>query len=115
MKLLIAETVKPEFNDTYAIDFFDFRDKAYHPFIATKVNNWEVISIEVNDNTPRGYIKQLLPLSNLRAIILTDTLSLHQVQVLCEMYPDVAGRLKTLYMSDQVELRRLVDELSGKV
>ena len=113
MKLLISDTIEPRDADEFRLTFNEFKDKTYHPFIAT--NSWELITIEVNDDTPKGYIKQLIPIATIAVVLTNPVVSVHQVQVLSEIFPDYAGTFKKLFVTDTDKLLELINSLSRKV
>lgn len=114
MNLLISDSIEPRSLDEYRISLEDFGDKTFHPFIAT--NNWDLITLEVCDKTPKGFIQQLLPLAGIAVILTQDEITVHQVQVLSEVFPDSSAIIKKTYISkDFDKLRELVNNLSRKV
>lgn len=114
MRLIIRDYYESDDLNDYVISLDAFRDKAYHPFIA--VHKWDLIIIQVCDKTPRGIIKQLLPLGHISVFIENwKTLSIHQIQVLCEIFPDYAGKIKIAYARDKNGVKPLIEEINRQV
>lgn len=113
MKLVLRDNYTSEDLNEYVLPLDSLRDKAYHPYIATK--EWDNVILEVSDETPRGIIKQMLPIANITVIIDNwDNLSVHQVQILCEVFPDSAAILKNTYVRDKSKMHELVSSINRK-
>lgn len=113
MDIVIANNDTEYGIDVYKISLEQFADKAYHPFIATQ--KWDNITVEISDETPRGIIRQLLPLGRIKVVIKdVKTLSGTQARLLGEVFPDESARIMKLFMSNKDELCKLVEELIRK-
>lgn len=94
---------------TYKISLEDFGCKELHPFIIT--NKWDKVYIDLNDNTPRGIIRQLVPLASIRPVFDKNNITSRVMQLLCEIYPDEASKLRAFYIKDKKAFRELVEKL----
>jgi hypothetical protein len=113
MRLVLRDNYEAEDLNEYVLPLDSLRDKAYHPYIAG--HEWEGVTLQVSDNTPRGILKQMLPIANITVLIDNwSTLTVHQVQILCEVFPDSAGILKTTYVKDKNAMRELVEKINRK-
>lgn len=87
----------------------NFANKVYHPMIAA--TTWDKVYIDVTDETPRGYIMQLIKRSRVIPVFNKEEVTPRMLQVLCEILPDEAARLRATYMKDKWDFRKLIDEL----
>lgn len=96
----------------YKMSLFDFGQKEYHPFIATQ--EWEKIEIDLNENTPRGIIRQLIKNMTVIPIFDKSNISVRVMQLLCEIVPDSAGELRASFLKDKPKFYKLVKDLSKR-
>lgn len=115
MRLIIKDNnYESDSLDDYVISLEDFGDKAFHPYIAS--HKWELVVLQVNDKTPKGIIKQLLPVAGVSVDVEDwNSLSVHQIQVLCEVFPDYAFRIKAAYGNGSDAVRQLIEAINRKV
>lgn len=112
MQLVVSNDDKEYGIEVYKISLSEFKSKEYHPFIATQ--EWESITIEVSDDTPRGVIRQLIPLAKINVILKDiDNITPIMMQVLCEIYPGYSAKLRSSYASKKLEFKQLVTLLIG--
>lgn len=88
------------------VSLTNFTDKTYHPMLAT--TKWDRVYIDICDETPRGIIMQLVPRARVIPVILGEVTP-KMLQVLCEILPDEASKLRYTYMKDKSEFRHLLD------
>lgn len=102
MELIISDNPELTTTDSYRLTQEQFSTKAYHPFIATR--EWDAITVELSENTPRGIIRELLPLGAIRVRVtdsMMEDMPILLLQLLCEVFPDNVGELRMLYMKDK--------------
>ena len=112
MILKITDNPKELGINVYTLSLFDFGQKAYHPFIATQ--SWDRVEIDLTDDTPRGYIKQLIRNTVVIPKFDKDNVTPKVMQLLCEVVPDSAPKLRATYMRDKKSFYNLVGELSAQ-
>lgn len=114
MRLIIRDNYESEVLSDYVLSLGDFGDKAFHPYIAAQ--KWDLIVIQVSDKTPRGIIRQLLPIACISAYVENwSSISPHQIQILCEIFPDYAGRIKTTYATNKAGIQQLIMSINRRV
>lgn len=96
--------------NVYKLSLFNFGQKEYHPFIATQ--KWDRVEIDLTDDTPRGYIKQLIQNTVVVPKFDIDNVTPRVMQLLCEVTPDNAAKLRATYLKDKIAFKELVNELS---
>lgn len=97
----------------YKMTLQEFGCKEYHPFII--VNKWDNIYIDLNDETPKGIIRQLLPLAAIRPVFSKDNVNAKVMQLLCEIYPDESAELRSSFIKDKKKFREIVEQLCPEV
>ena len=97
MKLIIQnETTRMHVDDTYSIESSMLKFKSTHMFIAS--NQWDSISIEVNDNMEPEDVKYFHNICENVYCILPKTINEKVLLLLCTIYPDKAGELRLAFM-----------------
>ena len=108
MKLRITNSdAAPELG-VYQITLEDLADKARHPFIAT--NKWDEVSIEISEDTPKGYLRQLVGMAIVKPVIV-GPVTARTMQILCEIYPDESSKLRATFMKGKDEFEALLEKL----
>lgn len=95
--------------DTYTLTLYDFKNREFHPFIAT--NPWEKVVIDLCEETPSGYIRQLLRLTRVIPVFDWDNVTPKVFNLLCEIYRQEYVQLRKVY-SDKVALREYIEGMS---
>ena len=96
--------------DVYKISLKNFGLKQFHPYIASQ--HWDLVEVDLCEETPRGYLKQLLPTTRIVPIFNKDDVTVRVMQLLCEIAPDFAAKLRVSYIKDKTEFNKLLDEVA---
>lgn len=95
--------------NTYKLTLSEFAQREYHPYIAS--NTWQQIIIDLNENTPKGIIRQVVPIINVIPRFDKDNITVRVMQLLCEIYPDYSSKIRGYFMTDKKALRDLLDSI----
>ena len=109
MVLRITNNVQDYDDTTHCITLSQFGQKSYHPYIASKV--WDKVYIDCTDETPRGFIKQLLKRSKVIPVFDVKNLTQRSIQILCEIVPDQSAALRIAFTKRDGSLEKLLEEL----
>ncbi|MCI9050730.1 MAG: hypothetical protein HFI05_02210 [Lachnospiraceae bacterium] len=112
MILKITDSNEDYSMNIYKLSLFEFGQKEYHPFIATQ--KWDIVEIDLNENTPRGIIRQLVKNVIVRPIFDKTNITVRVMQLLCEIVPDSAGELRASFLKDKTKFYVIVKELSER-
>lgn len=97
---------------TYKIPLDAFGRKEYHPLLAAKI--WDKVYIDLNDNTPRGYIKQLVRRTQVIPVFDDNNVTPRVMSLLCEVCPDDTSRIRVAFMNGPEQMNKLVAELKER-
>ena len=109
MILRITDSNEDFGDDTYKVSLENFSNKVYHPMIAT--TKWDVVYVDITDKTPRGILMQVIKNARVVPVMDKNTVSMKMVQVLCEILPDEAFRLRTVYRQGKWEFIKFLEQL----
>lgn len=112
MKIMILRVTNSDVDygsETYKISLMDFGCKEYHPFIAS--NKWEKVYIDITEDTPKGIIRQVIPMLPICPVLDTDNISKRMLFLLCEVFNDEAYELVSLYTTDFSKFKERVINL----
>ena len=105
---LTNKEVEPRM-DTVVIKLSELTNRAIHPYIAT--TNWEKVYCDLSDDTPKGILKQVVYRHKVTPVFDTESENMCIMQLLCEIYPDNAARLRQSFITNKEEYRKIVTEL----
>ena len=96
----------------YVITTDQFKLREYHPFLATQ--KWDKAVIELNDQFPLGLLSQLINAYRIIPMIKTQDISMRVMKLLCEVVPDRAVEMRSLYCKDKAEYMQLIKDIASK-
>lgn len=95
MILRVDDTESTVDNDTYTLKPVLLQDKAVHLFIAS--NEWDLLDIKLTEDIPEDILKYVV--TRCKAVkVRVDASTKHCMHLLCELYPDSAGKIRKNYM-----------------
>lgn len=97
---------------TYVISLENFGRKEYHPLLASRI--WDCVYIDLNEDTPRGIIKQLVKRTKIIPIFDINNVTPRVMQVLCEICPDYTGQIRVAYSNNKEELTKLLMQIKNE-
>lgn len=111
MILVVTDIEKDYGPGVYRLSLDEFAMKAYHPFIAA--STWDKVYIKLCEATPRGIIRQVVGLNEVIPIIAEEDMMRPRVlQLLCEVFPGMSGKLRSTYMECDGSYAELVKGLT---
>lgn len=100
MRLEISNAYNKEFTDDVCrLATSMLKMKAVHLFIASHV--WESITLELSDEIPECYLSCMnMCCANIK-VKLPSEVTYKTLQLLCDLYPDRAGKLRKAFMTQR--------------
>lgn len=87
----------------------EFKDIHNHPWLVT--SKFEAIVIDLVDDIPNGYLRNLLGVHFIVPKIV-GPINIHTVRLLNELYPEQSAKLMFTFMRDKDKLQPLLDDMN---
>ncbi len=96
----------------YVMTTEQFAMKEYHPFLATQ--KWDRAFIEINNKLPMGLLSQLINAYRIVPILKSLDIDLRTMKLLCEILPEKAVEMRSLFYGNRDEYKRYITVLSQR-
>lgn len=109
MRLLVTDEPKDDLGfDVIQMSTAEFNDKRCHLFIAS--HDFDAIVIELSDKLQLNRIK---PVMGTTCIIpkIPAELTSHTISILCEIYPEMAAKLRYTFIRDKNGIAKLLEDM----
>lgn len=80
------------YSNTYMVSIDSLNNKGTHIYLASK--NWEELQVELTDDIPKDCLRYLSRQCAKITPTYEEKLSQHQVSLLCELFPEKAGKIR---------------------